>query len=159
MSPLPARLKTTLLQATGESWKGLYARLLSARKFARVNALALRKISKKHDKVLGSRAGHQFLQVRHGGSCCLATPPSRVCHLGKLPVCVQTLLLAALVRPASFRYQTSHQGLPRGALKVMTVLLTMLPLWWWWVEVASTAAGLLAGALSGASLPGRPSAR
>ena len=75
LAPLPVRLQTLMLQATGESWKGLSARLLSARKFARVNALALRKISKKHDKVLGSRAGHQFLQVRHGGSCCLATPP------------------------------------------------------------------------------------
>ena len=73
--------KITLLQASGESWKGLLSRLLSARKFARVNALALRKISKKHDKVLGSRAGHQFLQVR------------------QLPVRIQCLLLATLVRP------------------------------------------------------------
>ena len=41
---------------------------------------------------------------------------------------------------------------------MVTVLIMMLPLWWWWTEMASTAAGLLAGALSGASLPGRPSA-
>ena len=67
-----AHAKLVVLQADEQSWKGLYARLLSARRYARVNALALRKISKKHDKVLGSKAGHQFLQVTRGPPRCTA---------------------------------------------------------------------------------------
>lgn len=39
-------------------------RVAWARKFARINALALRKIAKKHDKLMHSRAGHVFLQVK-----------------------------------------------------------------------------------------------
>lgn len=33
------------------------------RKYARVNAIALRKILKKHDKLCNNRRGHAFLQV------------------------------------------------------------------------------------------------
>ena len=57
------------LQTTEQAWKGLHARLMWTRRYARINALALRKISKKHDKVLGSSKGHQFLQVRHSSAC------------------------------------------------------------------------------------------
>ena len=50
-------------QVDTKAWAGLQTRLMWARRYARLNALALRKICKKHDKALGSQAGHLFLQV------------------------------------------------------------------------------------------------
>ena len=43
----------------------LAAQAHSCREYAKVNAIAMRKVLKSHDQLLGSSTGHQLLQVRH----------------------------------------------------------------------------------------------
>lgn len=57
-------LSRCLLQGS-KSWNKINERVAWARRYARINALALRKIAKKHDKLMHSRTGHLFLQVGH----------------------------------------------------------------------------------------------
>ena len=58
-----------------------------ARRFARINALALRKIAKKHDKLMHSRAGHIFLQARNSHFARAAEPlPGQNFHSSILSV-------------------------------------------------------------------------
>ncbi|KAK9811160.1 hypothetical protein WJX73_007432 [Symbiochloris irregularis] len=65
---LPVSLLTTLgssadgLQQGSKAWNKIKERVAWARRYARINALALRKIAKKHDKLMRTRTGHLFLQ-------------------------------------------------------------------------------------------------
>ena len=51
--------------ALQEREEDLAAQAHACREYARVNAIAMRKVLELHDQLLGSSTGHQLLQVRH----------------------------------------------------------------------------------------------
>ena len=51
--------------ALQEREEDLAAEAHACREYAKVNAIAMRKVLELHDQLLGSSTGHQLLQVRH----------------------------------------------------------------------------------------------
>lgn len=103
LEQLSLTVLSNLLQDT-RPWTRLVERAAWARRFARINSLALRKIVKKHDKLMHSRAGHLFLQVLQLSLCDGNASGGPAALMGRLVLCALALLLLIMqYRPTVFK--------------------------------------------------------